>query len=143
MCVYTGSESTCNFITLTNTKECYCPGDTLIYECSIAGGGVTVWKGTAFDCHDQRNEVSFLHSRFNGSLRCSGADRELVARTLSVESNCYSSQLNVTVSSNLNGTSVKCVYDNGTDEIEIGSENVNIIGKVLLYSDSKWYPSYV
>ena len=45
-------------------SRCICPGDTLTYECTVVGLGVTVWTGSAFSCPSSNNEIALLHSRF-------------------------------------------------------------------------------
>ena len=37
-----------------------CPGDVLTTECAIIGGGVTVWKGTAFPCNIDNRGYTIL-----------------------------------------------------------------------------------
>jgi hypothetical protein len=90
---------------------CVCPGDILIYECTVMRGVATVWTGSALDC----NEIVLLHSDdewYNKSgLYCSNG--ATVARRLSVEGNNYTSQLNVTVTPDTAGQTVECLYDDG------------------------------
>ena len=99
------------FIALSN--ECACPGDTLIYECTVVGvpNGATIWRGTAFECLS--NEIALLHSRFvNGTLNfgiCNNG--AIVARSLSVEGNNYTSQLNVTVTPDTAAKTIICFND--------------------------------
>ena len=93
---------------------CVCPGDTLTYECTATGGygGVTVWTGTAFEC-SYYNEIVLLHSRFTSAYgSCNNGD--IVARSLSVEGNNYTSQLNITITPDIAGKTVVCLSDNGT-----------------------------
>ena len=99
---------------LVSTSGCGCFGETLVYECTVMGepGGATVWTGSAFDCRS--NEITLLHRLFTHS---SGTSREcnngsIVGRSLSVEGNLYTSQLNVTVTHDLAGKTILCVYDN-------------------------------
>ena len=39
-----------------------CQGHNLTYECTVVGGGATVWKGTAFDCPLADDEIVRLYS---------------------------------------------------------------------------------
>ena len=90
-----------------------CPGDVLTTECAITGGGITVWQGTALQC-DCR--ILLRHSRF-GELRSptvSCNNGAIAARGLGVVNGSYISQLNVTVSPELNNTTVECWYSNRT-----------------------------
>ena len=94
---------------------CVCPGDTLIYECTVMGRGSTVWTGTAFNCSSSNNEILLLHTHFSSiegdyGLCNNGA---IVGQSLGVEGNNYTSQLNVTVTPDIAGKIVECFYDDG------------------------------
>ena len=41
-------------------------GYTQIFQCTVFGGGVTIWNSTSFDCHDQGqiNAIRLRHSDF-------------------------------------------------------------------------------
>ena len=95
------------------SKLALCPGDILIYNCTLMGtpGGVTVWQGEAFDC--QNSEISLLHGLFTSQDGATGEcnDGDIVARSLGVEDNHYTSQLRVTVSTAITGKTITCVYD--------------------------------
>ena len=93
-----------------------CPGDVLTTECTTTGGGATVWQGTALQC--DYSEIVLLHSQFNGSYNYIGTcnNRTIIAQALGVVNNSYISQLNVTVSPELNNTTVECWHHNGTTE---------------------------
>ena len=110
---------------LVELSGCTCPGYTLTYECTVMGGpgGATVWHGTSFNCTMSDHEIVLLHSRFEsntGTLRmCSNG--AIVGRSLRVENNGrYTSQLNVTVSSDMTGESIECAHDHETTDT-IGS----------------------
>ena len=102
---------------------CSCPGYTLTFECTVVGRGATVWRGSAFDCVYTSNTILLFHSRFATPIgtisTCNNG--AIVGRSLRVENNSYTSQLNVTVSRDLIGKSVTCVHDNGTYVYAIGS----------------------
>jgi hypothetical protein len=102
---------------------CVCPGDTLTYECTIVGEKSTVWSGNAFICPSINNDIVLLHSRFeseNGtSSSCNNGD--IVGRSLAVEGNNYTSQLNVTIAPDTAGNTVECISDNGTTTMLIYS----------------------
>ena len=97
---------------------CVCPGDTLTYECTSTGGygGLTIWTGTAFECSYWYTYILLFHHRFtsvNGTYdSCNNG--VIVARSLSVEGNNYTSQLNVTVTPDTAGKTVECLSNNGT-----------------------------
>ena len=91
--------------------ECACLGDILTYECTTTGtlGGATVWRGTAFVC--SLYEITLLHSRFADGTFGVCNDGDIVARSLSVEGNNYTSQPSVNVTSNIAGKTIDCVND--------------------------------
>ena len=96
------------------SSQCTCPGIDLTYECTILderASGATVWTGTAFDCSDTEDEITFLHirSRFIGTSRgCN--DGAIRGRGIRIEENRYTSQVNITVDSYIDGRSVECFY---------------------------------
>ena len=100
---------------LQSSSRCACPGDTLTYECTIMGssGGATVWTGTALNCPS--DEIVLFHQRFTelgGTIRsCIHNNGATVAQSLSVRNDLYTSQLNITITRNLVGKVIMCVYD--------------------------------
>ena len=92
---------------------CVCPGDTLTYECTVMGGIWTVWTGSAFNCY----EIALLHSRFMNTRTYTCNNGAIVAQSLSVEGNYYTSQLNVTITPDIIGKTIECIVDNGTRSI--------------------------
>ena len=101
-----------NSINAVLTSGCACPGDTLTYECTVVdrySTQVTIWTGSALNC-----EIKLFHQRFtsaNGTFRvCNNG--AIVAQSLSVEGNIYTSQLNVTVTPDTAGKTIMCLYDN-------------------------------
>ena len=78
------------------------------------GPGTTVWSGSAFNS-PQCNEIVLLQSRFlNGGTNGSYNNGVIVGRSLSVDGDNYTSQLNVTVTPDTAGETVVCIGDNGT-----------------------------
>ena len=80
-------------------------------------GGITVWRGTAFNCSQSDNEIILLHTRFQSDAdmlkTCNNGT--IVGRGIRVENNSsFTSQLNVTVTPDVIGESVECVHDNET-----------------------------
>ena len=111
-------------------SECTCPGDTLTYECTAMGGGSTVWTGTFFfDCLATTKDTVLLHRRFLSTTGTSATcnNGAIVARSLSVEGNNYTSQLNVTVTPDIGAKLMKC-YDNRTAEATLSSWVIPTIG---------------
>lgn len=90
-----------------------------VYECTITGGGATIWKGTAFECSAVNNRLIFLHNRNSARQECNnGAISGLMIRA---ENNCYTSQLRIRNNFTLNGRSIVCAHDSGVNVTEVGS----------------------
>ena len=87
---------------------------TSVYECTATGTifGNTIWEGNAFRC--PLEEIILQHHHFLEAYGvCNGGS--IVERSLRVENETYYiSQLNVTISSDLVGKSIKCFYDDNT-----------------------------
>ena len=94
---------------------CVCPGDNLTYECTVVGGvnEFTYWTGTvlAIDCL-YHTEIFLLHSSFTSLNETYQVCNNVVLHSLSVEGNNYTSQLNVTVTSDTIGKTIMCSYNN-------------------------------
>ena len=112
-------------------NDCICSGDTVTHECTVVGdnGGITVWTGDFFHCPNGRREIGLLHSDFT-SVQGGGSystqicnNGNVVGRIVSAENSQYTSQLNVTLTSDIVGKSIVCAYDNGTIH-RIGSCNL-------------------
>ena len=117
------------------SSNCICPGYTLTFaECTVVGRpvGYTVWRGTAFDCVS--GELTLFHSNFtsdSSNVRdCN--DGAIVGQGLRVEDNCYTSQLNITVRSDMIGKTIKCVYDDVNTETTVGSLRIVTTGEKLI-----------
>ena len=90
-------------------------------------GGITVWRGTVFNC-EVGAEINLLHSQFvleQGAFgNCnSGTIR---GKSLRIENNRYISQLSVTLSDDMSGETVECVYDDGMTTTIIGNYSINL-----------------
>ena len=106
------------FIDAVLTSGCVRPGDTLSYECTVMEGIATVWTGTAFNClYYTSNEIVLLHSRFDTETYgiCNNGASIIVAKSLSVDGNNYTSQLNVTITLDTAGKTIECARDDGRD----------------------------
>ena len=97
------------------SDKCLCPGDVVTYECTVIGGLSTIWKGNAFDDRCV-SEIVLIHQRYTSPgayISCS--NETIVARGLPVEVNeTYTSQLSVTLTTDLLGKSIECHHENGT-----------------------------
>ena len=123
---------------VTDISGAACPGVVLMFVCDINGPGNTIWNGTAFYCPSKSNEVILRHSQFNTESGTSGScnDRTLIkARSLGVINSCFSSQLNVTVTSDLNNRTIRCSHS---------SDTIVTIGEIRLsVATGKGYGSYI
>ena len=71
------------------------------------------------------------HDQFSSGTSDTCNNGAIVGRSLSViGGNCYTSQLNVTVDTSMNGQTVRCVYNNGITETVIGTSTINIIAGI-------------
>ena len=101
-----------------------------------------MWKGTSFDCPNR--EISLLHTQASSGLAYGECNSQtVVARIVSVQDNCYTSQLNVTVTSSLIGTNIECLHDD-VEITMIGNVTVDsITGKYkcshLLYCKNEMH----
>jgi hypothetical protein len=113
------------------SDECICPGDTVTYECTVIGnyGGFTVWVGDFFRCSSGRQVIELRHHQLmniqeggvpNARICNNGS---IAGRLIRVENGRFTSQLNVTLTSDIVGRSIECAYDNGTIH-RIGSLNL-------------------
>ena len=89
-----------------------CPGDVLMYNCAINGGGSTIWSGSAFDCEMRNDEIILRHSQFeSGSPSGNCNDGAVIAQSLgAVDNTCFSSQLSITIDLEMNNKTVQCAH---------------------------------
>ena len=106
-------------------QGCTCPNHYVIFECTVVES-LTIWHGSAFDCDNINNEIVLFHYHFNTSTGsvvqyyyCNNG--AIVAHIVSAQDNCYTSQLNVTLSPALLNKSIVCAIDNGTSFYGVGS----------------------
>ena len=106
-------------------SETVCPGDILSFQCTVTGGHATVWQGSAFDCANSNNEIQFGHNQFNNTSTKSCNDGIIVGQSLYIEDNNYTSQLTITITTNMTGKTIQCAHDDGTSEKFIGNYTIN------------------
>lgn len=97
-------------------NDCTCIGYPLEFECVAIGPGATIWQGSALNCPSSLNKIQLYHSRFT-SGRASGScnSGNIVARALDTDGGRYRSLLNIhNLTPEMIGTTVECLYDNGT-----------------------------
>jgi hypothetical protein len=105
----------------------------LTLECNVIGSGSTVLKlqESSITC----DEIILLHSRYNKSSGarsttvCNNGAIELVGRSLRVEDNCFTSQLQIKFNDNFAENLVSCIYDDGMAETVVGNYLIHAIGK--------------
>ena len=102
----------------------------MIYQCTVTGGLFTVWGGTALQCAG--GSITLRHSGF-GSMSSPAVgecnDGQIIGRGISQENNCYTSQLNITLSEGLVGETVTCGVD--------GASPTSVHSTVLATTTSK------
>lgn len=114
--------------------SCVCPGDTVTFaECTTVGRGFTIWSGTAFNCTN--DDIVLRHSTFNISAEeCNkGA---IIGRGLMVADNQYTSQLNITISSDIIGKTIQCYHESFDTQntTEVGTLTISKPGmKYILF----------
>ena len=86
-------------VLLHHNNDCICSGQTLMFECNVIGAGSTVWSGSAFNC--PLGEIVLCRTQFTGSTGACSGEVQIVALGISVDDNCYTSWLNVTLSSSV------------------------------------------
>lgn len=69
-CIFTLGPATADNINIglscLTQNDCGCPGQSVSYSCTVAGGETTLWAGTAFMCGG--NEISLRHDQFEGAI---------------------------------------------------------------------------
>ena len=128
----------CGRLTLISDagRSCICPEDVVTYECTVMSGshGATIFRGNPssfYDCTGDSNnptEIVFHHSQFNNSLQSTCNNGTVVGQSLSNDGTYHKSQLNITVTSELIGDTIKCVHDNGTHRDIVGQSKMNNTG---------------
>ena len=122
--------------TLPNGRQCFCPGDVATYTCTVVGGGATVWSGTAFDCSPSNNRLSLLHSpQFSGGETGGCTSGAISGAGISVDTSgaedCYTSELSVNISANMDGQTVVCTRD---VTMIIGNDSLRVAGKQIMHA---------
>ena len=109
---------------------CACPAEVLIFNCTIIGGGATIWGGSAFIC--TTNEIILRHNTFSTEMPsgvCNGG--AIIGESVEVQNNCYTSRLRVTVSTGLNNKTVYCLHNTDTGTMtEISEARISVISGI-------------
>jgi hypothetical protein len=83
---------------------------------------ITIWTGSAFTCSSSNNEI-YLTNSSAADETCN--DEMITGQIIKREGNNYTSQLNVTLSSDLTGK-IECVSNNGSQTVEISNTSIDI-----------------
>ena len=91
-------------------------------DCNIDGGGATIWNGTSFRCQNTNHVIILRHSQINNSeiqkIRGVCTNGKIVASAIGIVNDSYISQLNVTVTPEMNNKTVECWHNhNLTDTL--------------------------
>ena len=124
------------FLTTPNIN-CACPGEEVTFTCTVVGGGITVWSGTAFDCSSGTNDISLSHTRFMEGISKSCNGGATVATSLGVTNDRYTSQLRVQVSSDLNSRTVQCAHDSNAGPMTaVGTSTLVVVNSkfIIVYT---------
>ena len=107
-------------------SDCVCPGHELRLECTVVGGGSTIWAGSAFSgCSN--NEIVLRHSQFEHGLTVRECNNGvIVGRSIRQVGLNYTSHLivHLDLHPTLRGKTVECISDNGTYSMPIGNHTI-------------------
>ena len=108
-------------------NSCICPQNrqNLTFQCSTVGSGNTLWRGSAFSCSQNGDEILLLHSQFIGDRDDAEQCGNITARGLRVEDGVYVSQLTIPFSSYVIGHTVECVHDDSVEPVVIGNSTIS------------------
>ena len=111
-------------IEFRDVSSCVCPGCELVVECTITGGGVTVWQGTIFDgCLNKK--ITLRHNGFISGIiiqESCGTRGPVIGRSISVADGSFTSQLLVNISEDLFDKTIECANESGQI---IGSKQID------------------
>ena len=102
-------------ISRDESNDCSCVGDTLTFECTVMSGLGTIWRGSAFNCDSNGNEIFLLNH--SNEETCNGG--MITGRVIRCENDSYTSQLNVILSSDLIGRVIECASYSGSQNLII------------------------
>ena len=113
---------------------CTCPNRIATYKCVVNGTGFTLWQGTAFECPASENIIRLRHSEFSNGTMGLCNNREIVGYSIRVgPGGTYTSQLNVSVNSNVINKTIECAHQSSALNITpIDSMTIAIPGYSLM-----------
>lgn len=123
---YAGLAYTFSLTNFHNVTDCVCPQEVVTYECTVYEGSLTVWEGTALSgCNG--GEIIIHHGDF-GTPKARGScirnSGEVTWKDLRMQNGSYTSQLNITFDSRLQGSTVNCSVDDGTNHYLVGRDSL-------------------
>ena len=126
------SSSVCSSPSLVSTATgCLCAGNDLQLLCSVIGGVNTVWTGSAIVDQCSSDNIILRHSGFSGTVKLTCNLEAVIGQSLpslsNVSARCYTSQLSISITDNLNGTDIRCQIDNNTQPFpEVGQYVISL-----------------
>ena len=109
-----------SFTSSVEEGKAVCPGEELTYTCTIfddtSSFPVAVWSGFCADSSD----INIFH----GSSQESGMCGPFSVQATGSDGNCYTSNLTVTASPELNGTVIQCSHLG----VEVGTSTLLVAG---------------
>ncbi len=88
-----------------------------------------MWSGTALDCPGSNNMIVLAHALYPGTATtCTSAIRGVgtsVDNSASGAEPCYTSELSVAISANMDGQTVACARDTTL----VGTDSLRVAGK--------------
>ena len=111
--------------------------EAIAYQCTVCGEGATVWTGSLFDCTS--NDILLSHRLFEDE---SGTRREcnngaVTAHSVEVlrenDTDCYISQLNISMNTDINNKTVTCLHAFGLNETVVDTASVGYMSGTLQY----------
>lgn len=99
-----------------------CPGDNVVYSCTVQGTNATIWTGDAFFCPNQTlNATELSHFEPNATAEC--WPYMAMNNVTSHEDDCYTSILKFKAYVELNNTQILCLNAAGN---ETGNETFTL-----------------
>lgn len=99
-----------------------------------------MWQGSVLECGSSSNEILISHSQFTtDSGSCN--NNAIVARGVNVidtgnNTLCFSSQLNITVTSDMRNKTIECIHDHAGGSTRIGASSLVFTTGKNIYNNS-------
>lgn len=103
-----------------------CPGDYLSFECTVYGETGTAWQANIVNCENGTlDEIILLHNlNYSTQIRiCNNGTIVVQGIQFNAENNSYTSQLNITVTSDMAGKTIEC--SSSDSDTPIGSYTIS------------------